>query len=106
MEPIKSQKELYELFDALVSNEISAEKHLELQQQLENDPQARQSYYEYLDVLQGLGTLSQSQQDMLAVSQLPNHSLDPAASVTETRTQSSPQPYLKGSSNNSLKSRN
>jgi len=30
MEPIKSQKELYELFDALFSDEISAEKHLQL----------------------------------------------------------------------------
>ncbi|MDF1743623.1 MAG: FecR domain-containing protein [Gimesia sp.] len=95
MEPINSQKELYELFDALFSNEISAEKHLQLQHQLENDPQARQSYYDYLDVLQGLGTLSQAQQDILAVSQLPNHSLDPTASVTETRAQRAPQPYLK-----------
>ena len=95
MEPIKSQKELYELFDALFSDEISAEKHLQLQQHLENDPQARQAYYDYLDILQGLGKLSQAELETRSLTEVRSNTLDPTSSLIEVSQKRAPQPYLK-----------
>lgn len=95
MEPIKSQTELYELFDALFSNEITAEKHLQLQQQLETDPQTRQAYYDYLDILQGLGELSQGDKKARSLTEVIVNTPDPASTLTEVTQKRTPQPYVK-----------
>lgn len=77
MEPKKSPNELYGLFDDLYSKEISPERHQQLQDQLKNDPQAREAYYDYLDVLQGLGDLSQEEQDIIAFGEFPEEIREP-----------------------------
>ncbi|QDT96023.1 FecR domain-containing protein [Gimesia aquarii] len=82
MEPSKSPNEIYELFDALYSKEISAEKHRQLQHQLKNDPQAREAYYDYLDILQGLGDLSQEEQDIISFGEVVGKIDEPINSIS------------------------
>lgn len=100
MEPTKSPNEIYELFDALYSKEISAEKHRELQHQLRNDPHAREAYYDYLDILQGLGDLSQEEQDIISFTELTGEISEPTIPTSSLPATEIPQkrmvhPFLK-----------
>ena len=95
MEPTKSPNEIYELFDALFSNEISEEGHGQLQHLLENDPQARKAYYDYIDILQGLGNLSQEVHDITFFDKVTDKILGQTTSIPEIPKKRTTQFYLK-----------